>query len=359
MTVKRLGLIKKKINMTELYKRIADIDNIIDAWDEIKTGRAESDNFLKFSADWPSLIFDIHNHLIYHTWRPHPENNVEFWIREPKLRHITAPPLNDRLVHHAIIRQILPRFEAYFSDKSYACRVGRGTIKAAEKLQKELISALAKWDKDFYVIELDIKSYFKTINHSVAKELIKRIIPEKDVQNLLFMIIDSIPEGLPIGFLPSQHIANLVGTIIDYFLSDIIGITHVRYMDDVRALVKTKEEAKNTLIALDMLVTHKMHQAISQNKSLYQSFKGSIRFCGYNVHPHYLSLISKSKQRSKRVVKRKIKDYNNGLISAKQLHDTASSISARFDNVVDDIPTCIVDAFKIANIKSNRSIKYL
>lgn len=345
--------------MTDLYKKIADIDNIIEAWDEIKAGRSESDNFLKFSADWPSLIFDIHNHLIYHTWRPHPENNIEFWIREPKLRHITAPPLNDRLVHHAIIRQVLPRFESYFSNSSYACRLGRGTIKAATRLQKELIIALSKWGKDFYIVELDIKSYFQTINHNVVKELIKRIIPEDDIQELLYMIIDSIPAGLPIGFLPSQHLANLVGSIIDYFLSDIIGISHVRYMDDIRAFVKTKDEAKNVLIALDVLVTNKMHQTISQKKSFCKKFKGSVRFCGYNVHPHYLSLIAKSKKRSERVVQRKIRDYRSGLISAKKLHDTAASISARFDNVTDNVPACIVDAFRIANIKSKRSAPYL
>lgn len=345
--------------MTDLYKKIADIDNIIEAWDEIKAGRAEQDTFLMFTADWPSLIYDAHNHLIWHSWRPDPDNYISFWIRDPQLRHITAPPLIDRLIHHAIIRQTLPRFEAYFTRSSYACIKGRGTLKAVEALQRLMIKTLAKYGTDFYEIDIDIKSYFATINHKAVKYMIAKIIPEEDVAELFFMIIDSFDEGLPIGFLPSQHLANLIGSIIDHFISDILGLDHIRYMDDIRLFAHTKEQARDILAALDSLISGRMHQAVSDKKTSVRHFKGSVSFCGYIVHPHYLKLKPESRKRSVRVLKKKIRDYEEGRITAKQLHDTASSISARFDNVIDDVPACIVDAFKIANIKSKRSAPYL
>ena len=345
--------------MTELYEKIADVDNIIEAWDEIRLGRAEQDSFLRFTADWPSLIYNAHNHLIWHSWRPDPDNNLSFWIREPKLRHITAPPLMDRLVHHAIFRQTLPRFQAYFTRSSYACIKGRGTLKAVEGLQHLMIKTLAKYGTDFYEIDIDIKSYFATINHKVVKYMIAKIIPEEDVAELFFMIIDSFDEGLPIGFLPSQHLANLIGSIIDHFISDILGLDHIRYMDDIRLFAHTKEEARDILIALDCLISGRMHQAVSDKKTSVKHFKGSVSFCGYIVHPRYLRLKPESRKRSVRVMKKKMADYAEGRITAKQLHDTASSISARFDKVIDPVPPVIGDAFVMAGIYSERSMPYL
>ena len=102
-----------------------------------------------------------------------------------------------------------------------------------------------------------------------------------------------------------------------------------------------------------------MYQAVSDRKTSVKHFKGSVNFCGYVVHPHYLRLKPESRKRSVRVLKKKMTDYAEGRITAKQLHDTASSISARFDKVVDEVPSVIGDAFVMAGIYSERSMPYL
>ena len=56
---------------------------------------------------------------------PGPYRN--FYIRERKLRLISAAPFRDRVVHHALCGVLDPIWEQRFIHDTYACRPGKGT----------------------------------------------------------------------------------------------------------------------------------------------------------------------------------------------------------------------------------------
>jgi len=124
------------------------------------------------------------------------------------------------VVHHALVRVIEPIFEARFSSASYACRVGKGTHRAADHAQ----SLLRRYR---YVLKADVAQFFPSIDHAVLEGLLARHIACRRTLDLCRRIMangNSIlaseytlrlfpgddlfaalrPRGLPIGNLTSQ-----------------------------------------------------------------------------------------------------------------------------------------------------------
>lgn len=153
-----------------------------------------------------------------------------FYVYEPKKRMIMSLTFKDRVAQHAIYSQLNPYFEKQFISDSYACRVGRGTHKAVNRLHDWLKQTDRKPQR-FYYLKLDIAKYFYRIDHEVLMDILRKKIADKDLLHVLSVIINcedtnfGLPlgadigdvafdellgeVGLPIGNLTSQMFANL------------------------------------------------------------------------------------------------------------------------------------------------------
>ena len=117
-----------------LLGEIASFDNLYSAFEEVAKGKRTKPEFVLYALKAEENIINLQNKLINKLWHPH--KTVDFFVREPKLRFISRPLIEDRIVHHAIMRVISPLFNKYWSPASFACIVGRGNLKACERLQK-------------------------------------------------------------------------------------------------------------------------------------------------------------------------------------------------------------------------------
>lgn len=379
------------------YEDVWSDDNLGGALREIAKKRNAHPSWTEFSLDEGAMLEHAQLDLIWETYQPGPV--TEFDITDPKPRHIIAPRLYDRLIHHALIRATLPVFEAYFHHASFACRRGRqksivsartskgesvsveleairnypilappreveaigkailqsahgpvsdvkvqtipgkGTIYACIHYQRLIRKALGRWGRDFYVISIDIKSFFASIPHPVIKTLIDRLFDDKRIVGLFSKIIDAVDQGLPIGFLPSQHEANLVGTCFDYFATDILGYPlYIRYADDMRLLVHTKEEAKKALAAIDELAVGKLGLRLSEKKTHIRHWKGSDVYCGMRVHPHHMEAKAATVRRHERRTLKKERLYLAGELPLEKLDVTTKSAEAYLDLTGADSP---------------------
>ena len=77
-----------------------------------------------------------------------------FYVYEPKKRLIMSLLFKDRVAQHAIYRQVNPIFEKKFIFDSYACRVGKGTHKAIDRLQYWLRQTDRKPQKYYYSLRV-------------------------------------------------------------------------------------------------------------------------------------------------------------------------------------------------------------
>lgn len=309
-----------------LFEEFVSLDNLIAAYQAVEKGKSENEEFIIYSLNLEENLINLQNRLIAGTWRPH--NTVDFYIREPKLRHISRPVIEDRIVHHAILQVIEEYLDNYFSQSSYACRKGRGTHAAVDKLQMIYRSAIGRFGFDFYVIKGDFRKFFESINVDVLKEMLSRLIPDERLLSLIFLILDGFEgKGLPIGFLLSQGFSNLVGSIVDYYVTDILGVGkyYIRYADDFRIIVHTRREAMNVLYAVDDLVCNKMHQSLSENKTKIVRYSGKDTFCGYVVCPHHLEAKRETVKRHERRIGKKMRLYEGGIITLQRVADSTHS----------------------------------
>lgn len=334
---------------------IASYDNLLSAYDKVAHGKRSRPEFMRYALRIEENIINLSNRLANKMWRPH--GTVDFYVIEPKLRFISRPVIEDRIVHHAICNVIEPILEKYWSFASYACIKGRGNTNACIRLQRLYRSAIGKYGFNFYVISGDFKSFFKLVNLDVYRIMLEKVIKDRDTVELLMLIAESYEgEGLPIGFLTSQHAANLVLSAFDYLITDILGIGkwYVRQMDDFRIIVKDKETAYNILNNLYEFADNKLHQPLSDKKTRVWKFKGCDKFCGYIIRPHRLSAISDTAKRHERRITKHNKMFMEGRIAEEKL---ISSVSGAIDYFLrTNRPSKIIDDVILNTNIQNKSI---
>lgn len=178
-------------------------------------------------------------HREIHAGRYTPRAYFSFMVYEPKPRRIFAPAFRDLVVQHAIYAVAGPIFDRTFIDQSFACRLGKGTHKAADYAQ----AALQRSPRDSYTLKLDIRKFFYRIDRPILRRLIERKIKDRRFVDLMMQFADhGEPVGIPIGNLLSQLYALIYLNPLDHFIKREIGAArYCRYVDDFVIFGESRE----------------------------------------------------------------------------------------------------------------------
>jgi hypothetical protein len=214
--------------MATLLEQVSDQSNIARAFRSCAKGKRSGRGYQMMSLNLVHNIVALANELATGSWIWSPYHR--FVICDPKRRIIHAAPFKDRVVHHAIHQVIFPFLDAAIPQNSWACRKGMGARNAAVALA----AALKRLGKGRHVIKLDIRSYFSCIDHQILQDMIKQVLPDPTLDNLLVSLLDSQADyraakcGIPLGNLTSQLFANFylssVDHLADFFKNDIFYI---------------------------------------------------------------------------------------------------------------------------------------
>ena len=248
-------------SIKNIYEKIYDFENLHKAWEEARKGKRYRDDVLIFNRNYEEQLINIQNHLIYETYEVGKYHT--FYVYEPKKRLIVSLPFKDRIVQWAIYRQLFPLYEKTFIFDSYACRKGKGTHKAADRLQYWLRQTERKPER-YYYLKMDISKYFYRVDHDILLKILARRIKDQRLLNLLEKIINcesmnfGLPpgkepdevavsdrlsnKGMPIGNLTSQMFANIYLNEVDQYAKHELGLHYyIRYMDDIIILHHDKK----------------------------------------------------------------------------------------------------------------------
>ena len=253
-----------------IFPIIYDFENLFNAYKAgIKCKRYRPD-VMAYTDKLEENLIELQNEFIWQTYTVGRYNI--FYVYEPKKRMIMSLQFKDRVAQHAIYSQLNPYFEKQFIHDSYACRVGKGTHKAVNRLHNWLKQTDRKPQR-FYYLKLDIAKYFYRIDHEVLMDILRKKIADKDLLHVLSVIINcedtnfGLPlgadigdvafdellgeVGLPIGNLTSQMFANLYLNELDQFCKHKLHLRYyIRYMDDIIILHQDKkylEKIKNKI----------------------------------------------------------------------------------------------------------------
>jgi hypothetical protein len=220
-------------------------------------------------------------------------NYHSFLITDPKPRVISSAPVEQRIMHHAIMNVLYRVFERPMICHSYACRVGKGTHAAVRY-------AFSQCKSRPYFLKLDIRKYFDSINHEALKTIVQRLIKDSRVMALLHGIIDSYktgPEkGIPIGNLTSQFFANLYLTGLDHFILETLHpLAYCRYMDDFVLWGPSPHELKTMYGYINTYAGD--HLRLTLKQPVYGKSSDGLPFLGFLIKEKGIYLLKKSKRR--------------------------------------------------------------
>lgn len=212
-----------------------------------------------------------------------------------------------RIIQWAIMLQVEKIFLKTFVPHTCASIPNRGI--------KGVYNYITKWlktDKQNtkYVLQMDIKKFYPSIDHEILKQLLRRKFKDKDLLWLFDLIIDSYPneKGVPIGSYLSQYFANFYLAYLDHYIEEVLNAKHmVRYMDDILVFSDNKEELHNIRQKVDEYLNNKLNLKLKGNYQIYPIDKRGVSFVGYRYFRDYVLLKKTSLKRIKRLVV-KVKD---------------------------------------------------
>ena len=217
-----------------------------------------------------TCIDQVQHWIIYGGWTPsEPIHTQHYEPSNGKLRDIDYVPYwPDGVMHWVLIEAIydvvVPKMDPY----CIAGIKGRGPHSAAKQVARWMKTDRAGMK---YGAELDIHHCFPESDHDFIEYGYRQLIKDKYWLRMADAVVDSFPNGLPIGYVTSHWFQNLAMTAFDRYVRGLDGVEHYyRYADNVhlygpnkRKLHRALEAAMEWLAAADYLLAglpHRLHR---------------------------------------------------------------------------------------------------
>ena len=254
-------------------------DELHEAYLDCRRRKRGTANALRFEMNQAEHLLDLEEELNSGSYRP--SRSVCFVNLKPKPREIFAADFRDRVVHHLFVREIEEHWERVFIHDSYACRPGKGTHAAVDRLEEFVRSITRGGRRRAWFLQVDLHNFFMSIDRQILFRLVdgglrrQYGVPDgklplfcgdldryramrKLAHTLIFhdptgnyarksplrawgyipdhKTLFNCPEskGLPIGNLTSQFFGNVYLNPLDQFVKhELKAQRYVRYVDDV------------------------------------------------------------------------------------------------------------------------------
>jgi len=189
-----------------------------------------------FKKELSQNIDTILHRVLNGLYAPEPLKKIEIdKSNSNEKRPIGLSSLKDKIVQKVLYEAINNYFDKQFSNKSYAYRKDKSTIKAINRVS-EFIN-----QKNHFILKTDIDNFFESINHDKLLFILDKQIADKKIVRLisLFLQTGGFKDfnynehnlGVHQGDILSPLLSNIYLDVMDKFL-DKYEIPFVRYADD-------------------------------------------------------------------------------------------------------------------------------
>lgn len=229
-----------------------------------------------------------------------------FKISDPKPRNIHKASVRDRLVHHAIYRQLHPSFDQMFIADSYSCRDNKGTHRAINRFREYAWKVSKNHTSTCWVLKCDIRKFFASIDHRILMNILERSISDDRTIALLNGIIESFysigpGKGLPLGNLTSQLLVNIYMNRFDQFVKHRLKAKYyIRYADDFVFLSPDRNELENLLPIIGEFLRNELGLSLHPDKVSISTIASGVDFLGWVHFPDHRVIRTSTRRRMKR-----------------------------------------------------------
>ncbi len=243
-----------------------------------------------------------------------PQGFALLHLRDPKPRVIARSPIDDRIVHTAVVRLLEPVFLRSATDDTFACRKGLGTHRAVLRLAEHM-------RRRRFVVHLDIRSYFPSIDLEILRSLLARRVNDPRFLAVVDLILQSgrclydspharryariAPDwpppgrGLPIGALTSQLFAGQIYLQdLDHCIKRVWKIPgYVRYMDDFYLFADRRADLRRARDAVSQWLWTERHVRLKHPRARILSCAGQLDALGLRISRDGITDIGKKARR--------------------------------------------------------------
>jgi len=307
------------------------LSDLFRAYYDARKHKRKTLSAMDFEVNYESNIFELGRELVSDTYKI--GKSICFISFKPLQREIFAADFRDRIIHHLIYNYINPFFECSFINDCYSCRIGRGTSYGIKRLNHFIRSCSKNYKQNCYILKLDIKGYFMSIDKDILyKKLAERIKNcESDnkfdydwLMSLIHKVIFHDPtqnctikgqkedwrglpkskslfgaeknKGLPIGNLTSQLFGNVYLNKFDHFIKHELGCKYYgRYVDDMVIVHQDREYLKSIIPIVKKYLKDELFLELHPKKIYLQNYKIGVRFLGVFIKPYRIYIRNQTK----------------------------------------------------------------
>ena len=284
-----------------MYNNIISVENLLEAWKEFLKGKRNKKDVQKFWYRLSDNILALHADLKNKTYT-HGAYHA-FNISDPKPRNIHKATVRDRLLHHAIYRQLYPFFDQTFIHDSYSCRKLRGTHRAMNRFKEFAYKASKNNTKTLWILKCDVRKFFASIDQKVLNDTLQKYIMDTNVVWLIQRVTQSfestgVGKGMPLGNLTSQLLVNVYMNEFDQFVKHTLKAKYyIRYADDFVVMSRDKNCLFEILCKISAFLEEKLMLKLHHDKVSIKTFASGVDFLGWVHFPDNRVLRTSTKQR--------------------------------------------------------------
>jgi group II intron reverse transcriptase/maturase len=280
----------RKAYDNKLLEKILDRENMNLAYKNVKRNKG-SHGIDKLTVD--ELLTYLREHgaklreeILSGRYSPKAVRRIEIPKDNGKIRKLGLPTVVDRVVQQAMLQVLTPIFEETFSDYSFGFRPKRSAHDALRQSKNYINEGYT------YIIDIDLKSYFDTVNQDILMGSVFKEIKDKRVLSLIRKylqagvleqsIVVKSQEGLQQGGPLSPLLSNVMLNELDKELES-RGLRFVRYADDCNVYVKSKRAAERVMDSITSFIEKKLKLTVNTEKSSICK-PSNFKFLGYSFY---------------------------------------------------------------------------
>jgi len=291
-TLYRVAKQQPNRRFTLLYDKISREEVLQEAWQRVKQNGGAAgvdqmtlDDVKQYGEE--RLVTELAQALREKTYRVSAVRRA--YIPKPgqpgRQRPLGIPTVKDRVVQMAVKIVIEPLFEADFLPCSYGFR--------PKRTPRMALSVIAEKTQRGYphIVDVDLQSYFDTIDHELLIRLVERRVGDKQVLRLIraWLKAGILEEGkvthpnrgTPQGGVISPLLSNIFLHEIDrQWQGDEQTAILVRYADDMVILTRTRQQAEQAWQQLQAQFTQ-LRLTVNPDKSRLTTLTEGFAFLGF------------------------------------------------------------------------------